>query len=174
MERTRALPHGRAGLTAGDAHRHRVIAVTRASMSMLISSLATLMTLPVEVATGTGSASHSGPGLGSAFHPEHSLTSSSTHTDGKWAPTREDKGDSGVLRVHPSSLPFHCTSNWDCQLNGRCAPSGRCECDPWWTGERCQRLALLPAQPDAGLQDPVLSSWGGSVLHNASDGTWHM
>ena len=38
----------------------------------------------------------------------------------------------------------------------------------------CEVLNLLPAKPNGGLQDPLLSSWGGSVLHNATDNTWHM
>ena len=59
------------------------------------------------------------------------------------------------------------------RFQGRCA-GGRCSCDTGWTGEQCQRLDLLPASADAGLQDPELSSWGGSVLQNKSDGTWHM
>jgi hypothetical protein len=72
----------------------------------------------------------------------------------------------------PAPLPSGpCKDNADCQLNGACL-NGACKCDPAWTGERCQRLDLLPASIDAGLQDPVLSSWGGSVLQNETDGTW--
>ena len=75
----------------------------------------------------------------------------------------------------PPPSSFRCCSNDDCQLNGVCDTStGVCRCDVAWTGERCHRLALLPAEGDSGLQDPVLSSWGGSVLQNTSDGTWHM
>jgi hypothetical protein len=67
-----------------------------------------------------------------------------------------------------------CASNHDCQLNGKCSAAGVCQCDPAWTGDQCHRLALLPANPDSGLQDPILSSWGGSVLQNHTDGVWHM
>ena len=71
--------------------------------------------------------------------------------------------------------PFRCATNLDCQLNGACdAKTGACVCDIAWRGERCHELALLPAEMSAGLQDPHLSTWGGSVLHNATDGTWHM
>ena len=73
----------------------------------------------------------------------------------------------------PPPPPGPCASAADCQLNGRCS-GGRCECDSGWTGHSCQQLDLLPATVDAGLQDPKMSSWGGSVLQNKSDGAWHM
>ena len=74
-----------------------------------------------------------------------------------------------------STPPFHCVTNSDCQLNGACkASTGRCTCDAGWVGEQCHSLDLLPTPLDSGLQDPVLSSWGGSVLQNATDGSWHM
>lgn len=78
-----------------------------------------------------------------------------------------------VGTLQADEAPFKCSTNWDCQLNGKCA-AGICDCDAAWTGERCQRLHLLPAHADAGLQDPKLSSWGGSVLQDPSSGTWHM
>eukprot|EP00041_Stephanoeca_diplocostata_P018731 m.395498 g.395498 ORF g.395498 m.395498 type:complete len:415 (+) comp21102_c0_seq5:197-1441(+) len=68
---------------------------------------------------------------------------------------------------------FRCEKNFDCQLNGQCF-SGSCICDPGWTGRNCHRMDLLPAPEKNGLQDTHLSSWGGSVLHNNSEGTWHM
>ena len=67
-----------------------------------------------------------------------------------------------------------CTSNDDCQLNGQCTATGACVCDPAWKGESCELLNLLPATIDAGLQDPLLSSWGGSVLQDPVSGAWHM
>jgi hypothetical protein len=72
-----------------------------------------------------------------------------------------------------ANATWRCENNTDCQLNGACV-SGVCQCDKGWTGLRCHRLALLPLAPDAGLQDPVLSTWGGSVVFNATDSTWHM
>ena len=102
-------------------------------------------------------------------------------TDGHWAPRHQDLIDSGNIKATPAPPPpapiFECVSNSDCQLNGKCGgtAAGVCECDPAWTGERCQLLNLLPAAADAGLQDPLLSSWGGSVLQDhAASGTWHM
>lgn len=90
-------------------------------------------------------------------------------TDGVWHPTPEAKVDSGQC----GAQPFHCTSHDDCQLNGACV-AGACRCDAAWTGDRCQRLNLLAANPLAGLQDPVLSSWGGSVLQDPTTQLYHM
>ena len=74
-----------------------------------------------------------------------------------------------------STPPFHCVTSSDCQLNGACkASTGKCICDAGWVGEQCHSLDLLPTPLGSGLQDPVLSSWGGSVLQNATDGSWHM
>ena len=79
---------------------------------------------------------------------------------------------------------FSCANNNDCQLNGKCLTSadtlspgetvGSCACDPGWTGDQCELLDLLPAKVDNGLQDSFYGSWGGSVLQNTTDGTWHM
>eukprot|EP00662_Eupelagonemidae_sp_cell21_P058010 gene58010-biopygen33283 len=43
-------------------------------------------------------------------------------------------------------------------------------------GAQCERLDLLPADPaKGGLRAEGVSSWGGSVLHDAGgDGLWHM
>jgi hypothetical protein len=108
-------------------------------------------------------------------------------TDGCWHPKPQQLVDSGYLAAAPHCPapapppspgpppPWKgCTTNLDCQLNGKCSSSGVCRCDPAWTGQRCERLDLLPASAEAGLQDPRLSSWGGSVLQNTSNGEWHM
>eukprot|EP00040_Diaphanoeca_grandis_P000352 m.15181 g.15181 ORF g.15181 m.15181 type:complete len:490 (-) comp10471_c0_seq1:134-1603(-) len=91
-------------------------------------------------------------------------------TDFVWKPKEQALVDSGDLHNRPTN---HCTTNSGCQLNGRCV-AGICECDPTWTGDHCERLHLLPAAESNGLDDPVYSSWGGSVLYNTSDDTWHM
>lgn len=75
-----------------------------------------------------------------------------------------------------------CITDDDCQLNGLCN-SGVCHCDAAWTGDACQRLNLLPAKIDAGLQlkprpakaqdlAQFRSSWGGGVVHQ--NGTYQM
>jgi hypothetical protein len=106
-------------------------------------------------------------------------------TDGKWALLKQNLVDSGYIKpglptpATPSPptpsppTPFVCTTNFDCQLNGACK-AGVCECDAAWIGEQCERLNLLPTRVDNGLQDAELSSWGGSVLYNATDGVYHM
>jgi hypothetical protein len=80
--------------------------------------------------------------------------------------------------------------NEDCSLNGVCT-SGACVCDDGWTtGEdsgmpgfapECGMLDTLPAPSDVsfhGLNPPLTSSWGGSVLRLpvGTDGemTWAM
>eukprot|EP01065_Artemidia_motanka_P007714 TRINITY_DN13857_c0_g1_i1.p1 TRINITY_DN13857_c0_g1~~TRINITY_DN13857_c0_g1_i1.p1 ORF type:complete len:423 (+),score=70.87 TRINITY_DN13857_c0_g1_i1:33-1301(+) len=66
-----------------------------------------------------------------------------------------------------------------CSLNGRCV-DGVCECEPAWTGQRCEVLVRLPAYPEGGYQSPHdpgaranVSSWGGSVIRD-ENGTYHM
>ena len=120
------------------------------------------------------------PPAGSGNYSCHCYARTSSY----WHPTKQALVDSGYLRPGtpvppppppsppPPPLPgAPCKNNGDCQLNGACI-DGKCDCDPAWTGSRCQRLNLLPASIDAGLQDAQLSSWGGSILQNATDGTW--
>lgn len=63
-----------------------------------------------------------------------------------------------------------------CSLNEDLV-NGRCRCDASWTGEDCERLNLLPANPEAGLQAHgelgVFSTWGGSVQRD-EHGKYHM
>lgn len=119
------------------------------------------------------------PPAGSGNYSCHCYARTSSY----WHPMKQELVDSGYIRPGtpvpsppppPPALPTGpCKDNEDCQLNGACT-RGRCECDPAWTGSRCQRLNLLPGSINAGLQDARLSSWGGSVLQNTTDGTWHM
>ena len=91
-------------------------------------------------------------------------------------------GVRGLMMTSHALLCSQGATDYDCQLNGKCTATtprepkhhNTCVCDATWKGEMCEVLNLLPAKPDGGLQDPVLSSWGGSVLHNATDNTWHM
>lgn len=85
-------------------------------------------------------------------------------TDSVWHPKKQALVDSGCIRISPPPQPppppppppFKCNSGYDCQLNGKCnTASQRCECDAAWTGDMCEQLNLLPAKPDAGLQDQL-------------------
>ncbi|CAK0908752.1 unnamed protein product [Prorocentrum cordatum] len=72
-----------------------------------------------------------------------------------------------------------CASPRDCSYNGHCGASSACVCAPQWTGPRCETLNLLPARKDGGFRSPHaapehISSWGGSILYDESDGLWHM
>lgn len=68
-----------------------------------------------------------------------------------------------------------CTSDADCNLNGSCQKDGTCTCLPWWTGDDCGALNLLPAvTPDAALyQRANTSSWCAGVVQDDT-GTWHL
>ena len=48
-------------------------------------------------------------------------------------------------RTHPN--PKYLPTQGKCDNS-----SGLCKCDNAWTGDRCQRLNLLPAPVNAGLQ----------------------
>lgn len=69
-----------------------------------------------------------------------------------------------------------CSSDEHCSLNGICAV-GKCICTASWTGHNCQHLALRPVPKIAGYGwNPNVTSWGGSIYHNASDsrGLYHL
>jgi len=69
-----------------------------------------------------------------------------------------------------------CSSDQDCWGGGSCT-QGSCSCDEWWSGEHCQKLALLPAMPPAKQAyrgwDSKVSSWGGSPL-KTGDASYHL
>lgn len=71
-----------------------------------------------------------------------------------------------------------CTSDLDCSLNGECIESV-CHCDAAWWGDRCDKLALVPASVSApsayggGSHTPNVSSWGGNILRG-DDGKYHL
>ena len=65
----------------------------------------------------------------------------------EWLPFAEERVTSG----HVHWPPQRCSSRGDCSHNGDCNQSSRlCECAAAWTGDRCQTLALLPAERNAG------------------------
>ena len=67
-----------------------------------------------------------------------------------------------------------CTTADDCSQNGRCV-QGMCICDAQWQGSHCGVLNLAPASSESlGLKRDELSSWGGSVLYDETDGLYHM
>jgi hypothetical protein len=71
-----------------------------------------------------------------------------------------------------------CATAADCAYNGVCVSSA-CVCEPQWQGPRCETLRLSPARKDGGFRSPhvageKLSSWGGSILYDETDGKWHM
>jgi len=77
-----------------------------------------------------------------------------------------------ILSLHGARADA--TPTLACSLNGELV-NGRCQCDPQWKGDDCERLNLLPAQADAGLQAKGnFSSWGGSVQRDEVTGVYHM
>eukprot|EP00038_Savillea_parva_P012233 m.203187 g.203187 ORF g.203187 m.203187 type:complete len:465 (-) comp22037_c0_seq1:133-1527(-) len=68
-----------------------------------------------------------------------------------------------------------------CSYNGRAVGGGgACVCAPQWRGAQCDTLVLEPADRMGGFHSPHApdatntSSWGGSILHDATTGLWHM
>ena len=72
-----------------------------------------------------------------------------------------------------------CSTDSDCNLNGRCGADGACACLAAWGGPACATLQLLPTTRISGLHAPLArdnatSSWGGSVAFDAASGRWQM
>jgi hypothetical protein len=60
-----------------------------------------------------------------------------------------------------------CTTDDDCSLLGVCSPlTGKCRCDPGWTGVECAEAALQPYDDVAhlGYVNSSRASWGGRPL----------
>ena len=84
-------------------------------------------------------------------------------------------------------VPFSCTSNLDCMLNGECeTKTSTCTCDTGWRDDDCGELALVPMATIAGAYEhPVKdiktdcsiscgpSSWGGLPL-KGPNGKYHL
>eukprot|EP01047_Picozoa_sp_COSAG01_P026977 COSAG01_NODE_1760_length_9301_cov_8.687242_6_plen_326_part_00 len=64
-----------------------------------------------------------------------------------------------------------CASEWDCSLGGLCS-TGRCRCDPQYTGSHCAVLRLRRAKLDNGMQVNGTHTWGGHALKDPATGQW--
>eukprot|EP01060_Flectonema_neradi_P014030 TRINITY_DN2074_c0_g1_i2.p1 TRINITY_DN2074_c0_g1~~TRINITY_DN2074_c0_g1_i2.p1 ORF type:complete len:496 (+),score=83.00 TRINITY_DN2074_c0_g1_i2:95-1489(+) len=71
------------------------------------------------------------------------------------------------------SIETPCETNDDCSRNGNCV-NGFCSCFPQWTGAHCSVLNLIETGTDLGLEQTDISTWGGSVLYDETDGLYHM
>ena len=88
--------------------------------------------------------------------------------------------------VSSAHTTWHCGESsgtakaFNCSYNGRCSPSGACECETAWRGIYCHKLNLLPATNASGLNQlrgsgaTKTSTWGGSVLWDAPTKKYHM
>eukprot|EP01047_Picozoa_sp_COSAG01_P020695 COSAG01_NODE_1183_length_11346_cov_263.800302_3_plen_299_part_00 len=83
-------------------------------------------------------------------------------------PPLRDSSQSTIPRVHGGGA---CTTDEDCQLNGRCR-ARRCACLAAWEGANC---SLLATRETAGAAHALanLSSWGGRSLRYEKDGLFH-
>lgn len=76
-----------------------------------------------------------------------------------------------------STRPPVCTSAQNCSLAGECI-AGRCHCDGWTHGERCEILNLMPADPasygyrNTSTADGSYNSWGGASIEY--QGRWYL
>lgn len=87
---------------------------------------------------------------------------------------------SGLVKQPPKL----CKTCMDCNLNGECLPSGKCECDAGWADDDCGELNLVPAasldgayQHKVDLKDCSVScgpsSWGGLPV-KGPDNKYHL
>ena len=81
---------------------------------------------------------------------------------------------------YPAWVP--CKDDLGCQLNGLCTVStGRCVCDPGWTGENCELMNQMAPKRGQGTCDPSLNgtatgyttTWGGRPLQDPITKKWH-
>eukprot|EP01044_Picomonas_judraskeda_P015440 COSAG03_NODE_2588_length_2615_cov_7.356518_3_plen_412_part_00 len=73
--------------------------------------------------------------------------------------------------------PGACSTAMDCALNGDCV-SGRCACDPAWSGaENCAVMSFAPVEKAPGkapgYYNHTESSWGGFPIQG-DDGKWNL
>ena len=71
-----------------------------------------------------------------------------------------------------------CDNDLDCMLNGQCQ-NHLCRCDAGWTGELCERLDVMPTEPELSKQRAYppqngTASWGGNPLQDVKTGAWHL
>merc|ERR1711865_774181 len=64
-----------------------------------------------------------------------------------------------------------CSSAVDCSMAGLCV-SGRCKCDPGWTGDDCNNLRLNP-NATVAVSSAKRNVWGGHAALNSTSGAWH-
>lgn len=70
----------------------------------------------------------------------------------------------------PLLVAFKCSLDLDCELLGRCSPSGVCECSPGFTGPTCGQLDLMPvSRATHGKVWPISRA---SYLHNGTSIGW--
>lgn len=80
-----------------------------------------------------------------------------------------------------ASAAYQCISDDDCSLNGICTSRGRCQCDPGWTSQDCNKLDLQPTTRWTGYNHTNVtlpgyytfqngnSSWGGQIVRDQHD-----
>ena len=74
------------------------------------------------------------------------------------------------------ALAAACTTDSDCNLNGKCV-AGTCACVSFWGGPDCGQVQFLPAAAAnhaALLPSSNQSHWCAGVQFDASDKTWHL
>ena len=90
-----------------------------------------------------------------------------------------------VTKPTEAVAAFRCEDALSCELNGRCDPSGTCQCGPGWTGPTCGTLDLLPARrggawprehptpPEYWGDGRTPAGWGGSI-QRSDDAKYHL
>eukprot|EP01083_Nonionella_stella_P050459 134207_1 len=112
------------------------------------------------------------------YTPQHDNQQYASHCYGRfgkpygllWSPISEDG-------VHCGRVIYRCTSNMDCEFNGKCnVDTGNCTCRKAWSGYHCQQLNLERATKGTGYHiindnhsNKPTSSWGGGVLIDPND-----
>lgn len=98
--------------------------------------------------------------LGNAGQPTYCFLLAGTATNGTLAPTHANFSAGSV-----TSRPPVCANEEDCSLAGACV-DGRCICDGWTHGDRCEVLNLLPVDADAvGYRNASgFNTWGGASI----------
>ena len=77
----------------------------------------------------------------------------------------------------PPPPPGRCSSDLDCQLNGRCT-GGTCHCDRAWSGAPdCSRLKLLPAKGRGEAYSKLggeNTGWDGTSIYDPISKRWQL
>ena len=100
------------------------------------------------------------------------------HTDGAWAPVREQLIDSGCVTARESQctappVGWRCATHMDCAGGNGACRGGVCACRPGWRGQRCSTVAEA-----AGTARPAyasgLWSWGGVPVRDPDTALYHL